>query len=34
VLLSRDVKLDLFLIKIERIRNVFDNFVFGLTLAG
>ncbi len=33
VLLSPDVKLDLFIIKIEKIKNIFDNFVFGLTLT-
>ncbi|MFN3967083.1 MAG: hypothetical protein ACK4JE_05250, partial [Endomicrobiia bacterium] len=33
VLLSPDVKLDLFLIHIEKIKNIFDNFVFGLTIA-
>ena len=33
VLLSPDVKLDLFLINLDRIRNAFDNFIFGLTLV-
>ncbi|MEW6040281.1 MAG: hypothetical protein AB1633_02050, partial [Elusimicrobiota bacterium] len=34
VLLSPDVKLDLFLINLDKVKNAFDNFVFGLTLIG
>lgn len=33
VLLSPDVKLDLFLINIENFKSTFDNFMFGLTLT-
>jgi len=33
VLLSPDVKLDLFIIHVEKIKNIFDNFIFGLTLT-
>ncbi|OGS22065.1 MAG: hypothetical protein A2252_02585 [Elusimicrobia bacterium RIFOXYA2_FULL_39_19] len=32
-LLSEDVKLDLFLTDVQNVKNVFNNFVFGLTLT-
>ncbi|OGS21823.1 MAG: hypothetical protein A3J83_08315 [Elusimicrobia bacterium RIFOXYA2_FULL_40_6] len=33
VLLSPDVKLDLFLINVHQLKNAFENFMFGLTLT-